>query len=40
MIEEIVRSEIEMYNYRSFEEIDMLEFMGRAAPAFGMIGTW
>jgi len=38
MIEEIVRSEIEMYNYRSFEEIDMLEFMGRAAPAFGMIG--
>ena len=39
MIEEIVRSEIEMYNYRSFEEIDMLEFMGRAAPAFGMIGT-
>ena len=22
-----------------FEEIDMLEFMGRAAPAFGMIGT-
>ena len=39
MIEEILRSEIEMYNYRSFEEIDMLEFMGRAAPAFGMIGT-
>ena len=39
MIEEIVRSEIEMYNYMSFEEIDMLEFMGRAAPAFGMIGT-
>ena len=39
MIEEIVRSEIEMYNYRSFEEIDMLEFMGRASPAFSMIGT-
>ena len=39
MIEEIIRSEIEMYNYRSFEEIDMLEFMGRASPAFGMIGT-
>ena len=39
MIEEIVRSEIEMYNYRSFEEIDMLEFMVRASPAFGMIGT-
>lgn len=39
MIQEIIRSEIEMYNYRSFEEIDLLEFMGRAAPAFGMIGT-
>ena len=39
MIEEIVRSEIELYNYRSFEEIDMLEFMGRASPAYGMIGT-
>ena len=39
MIEEIVRSEIEMYNYRSFEEIDLLEFMGKATPAFGMIGT-
>lgn len=39
MIEEIIRSEIEMYNYRSFEEIDLLEFMGRACPAFGMIGT-
>ena len=39
MIQEIVRSEIEMYNYRSFEEIDVLEFLGSAAPAFGMIGT-
>ena len=39
MIEEIIRSEIEMYNYRSYEEIDLLEFMGRACPAFGMIGT-
>ncbi|MGK5091044.1 MotA/TolQ/ExbB proton channel family protein [Deltaproteobacteria bacterium TL4] len=39
MMCEIVRSEIEMYNYRSFEEIDVLEFMGAATPAFGMIGT-
>jgi chemotaxis protein MotA len=39
MIEEIIRSEIEMYNYRSYEEIDLLEFMGRACPAVGMIGT-
>ncbi|MBF0352762.1 MAG: MotA/TolQ/ExbB proton channel family protein [SAR324 cluster bacterium] len=39
MIEEIVRSEIEMYNYRSFEEIDVLNFLGAASPAFGMLGT-
>lgn len=39
MIQEIIESEIEMYNYRSFEEIDVLEFMGKAAPAFGMVGT-
>lgn len=39
MMLEIIRSEIEMYNYRSFEEIDVLEFLGAAAPAFGMIGT-
>ncbi|MGK0290692.1 MAG: chemotaxis protein MotA [bacterium] len=39
MMDEIMSSEIEMYNYRSFEEIDVLEFMGRTAPAFGMVGT-
>ena len=39
MIQEIIGSEIDMYNYRAFEEIDVLEFMGRAAPAFGMVGT-
>ena len=39
MIREIIQSEIEMYNYRAFEEIDVLKFMGTATPAFGMVGT-
>lgn len=39
MITEIIQSEIEMYNYRAFEEIDVLKFLGLAAPAFGMVGT-
>jgi chemotaxis protein MotA len=39
MITEIIESEIEMYNYRAFEEIDVLKFLGTAAPAFGMVGT-
>lgn len=39
MIREIIHSEIEMHNYRAFEEIDVLQFMGKAAPAFGMVGT-
>ena len=39
MIEEIIQSEIEMYNYRAFEEIDVLRFLGAATPAFGMVGT-
>lgn len=39
MITEIIQSEIEMYNYRAFEEIDVLKFIGSAAPAFGMVGT-
>ena len=39
MITEIIQSEIEMYNYRAFEEIDVLKFMGMVTPAFGMVGT-
>jgi len=39
MIREIIQSEIEMYTYRAFEEIDVLKFMGTATPAFGMVGT-
>jgi len=39
MITEIIESEIEMYNYRAFEEIDVIKFLGSATPAFGMVGT-
>ncbi|MBU2514414.1 MotA/TolQ/ExbB proton channel family protein [bacterium] len=39
MITEIIQSEIEMYNYRAYEEIDVLRFLGAATPAFGMVGT-
>lgn len=39
MITEIIESEIAMDNYRAFEEIDVLKFLGTAAPAFGMVGT-
>jgi len=39
MIIEIIESEIDMYNYRAFEEIDVLKFLGSATPAFGMVGT-
>ena len=39
MITEIIESEIDMTNYRAFEEIDVLRFLGSAAPAFGMVGT-
>lgn len=39
MIQEVTQSEIEMYNYRTFEDIDILKFMGVVTPAFGMVGT-
>ncbi|MDH5559468.1 MAG: MotA/TolQ/ExbB proton channel family protein [Deltaproteobacteria bacterium] len=39
MISEIIESEINMYNYRSLEEINVLDFLGKTAPAFGMVGT-
>ena len=38
-IEEIIQSEIKMYEHRAEEEIEILEFMSTAAPAFGMVGT-
>jgi chemotaxis protein MotA len=39
MLESILRSEIEMYEHRADEEIEILDFMSTAAPAFGMVGT-
>lgn len=39
MLKEIIRSEIEMYEHRADEEIEIIEFMSTAAPAFGMMGT-
>ena len=39
MLDSILRSEIEMYEHRADEEIDILDFMSTAAPAFGMMGT-
>ena len=38
-IEGIIQSEIRMYEHRADEEIEILEFMSTAAPAFGMVGT-
>ena len=39
MLDSILRSEIEMYEHRADEEIEILDFMSTAAPAFGMMGT-
>lgn len=36
---EIIESEIENYNYLQDQEISVMEYMGRVAPAFGMLGT-
>ena len=35
----ILRAEIAMYDHRAEEEIEILDFMSIAAPAFGMTGT-
>lgn len=39
MLDSILRSEIDMYEHRADEEIEILDFMSTAAPAFGMMGT-
>jgi len=39
MLDSILRSEIDMYEHRADEEIEILDFMSTAAPAFGMVGT-
>ncbi|MBI3992611.1 MAG: MotA/TolQ/ExbB proton channel family protein [Candidatus Lambdaproteobacteria bacterium] len=39
MVTEIINSEIESYAYNADQEINVMEYMGRVAPAFGMLGT-
>ena len=39
MTEEIINSEIEHYDWQQDQEISVVEYMGRVAPAFGMLGT-
>jgi chemotaxis protein MotA len=39
MTQEIINSEIESYDWLQDQEIAVMEYMGRVAPAFGMLGT-
>jgi chemotaxis protein MotA len=39
MVREIISSEIEGYGFEQDHEIRVMEYMGRVAPAFGMLGT-
>ncbi|MDH4225836.1 MAG: MotA/TolQ/ExbB proton channel family protein, partial [Deltaproteobacteria bacterium] len=39
MVQEIISSEIEMYAYNQDQEISVMEYLGKVAPAFGMLGT-
>jgi len=39
MTQEIINSEIESYDWLQNQEIAVMEYMGRVAPAFGMLGT-
>ncbi len=38
-LEQILHAEVQMYEQRADEEIEIFDFMGTAAPAFGMVGT-
>ena len=38
-VAQILRAEVSMYEQRANEEIEIFDFMGTAAPAFGMVGT-
>ena len=38
-LHQILKSEVAMYEQRADEEIEILDFMATAAPAFGMVGT-
>lgn len=39
MAQEIINSEIDGYDYEQNQEISVIQYMGRVAPAFGMLGT-
>jgi len=38
-LKQILHAEVKMYDQRAEEEIEIFDFMGTAAPAFGMVGT-
>lgn len=38
-VSQILHAEVSMYEQRADEEIEIFDFMGTAAPAFGMVGT-
>jgi len=38
-VTQILSAEVSMYEQRADEEIEIFDFMGTAAPAFGMVGT-
>ena len=39
MVSEIISSEIENFGYQQDQEVAVMDYMGRVAPAFGMLGT-
>jgi chemotaxis protein MotA len=39
MMEEIISSEIENFAYQEDKDIAVMNYMGKAAPAFGLVGT-
>lgn len=39
MVNEILSSEMDNYEYQRNQEIGVMEYMGRVSPAFGMLGT-
>lgn len=39
MVQEIINSEIESFEFEQGQEISVLEYLGKVAPAFGMLGT-
>lgn len=39
MLQEIITSEIENYAYLEDQDISVMDYLGKAAPAFGLLGT-